>query len=224
MPFRAVKYYALLAVTVRAPLVLLELADCADPAAPLVPELIIDEYRQREPAVRKEGGGFPLPPEITPTIIEGLPSKELISFFNASFQTLSFAPLYLRHHLNRFLPHTTLMNNASTLFTIFRAIGDIYTDKDYKELDEKWKHLDRLQVLAASLSGSLKVRSIRWLLGPNDEPEFGEMMLIKNTLLRKTNFGPQAYYTTYPDHDTDFNYGHGQFAVEVIPFNRGLVG
>lgn len=288
---------------------------------------------------------------------------------------MSFAPLYLRHHLNRFFPNTTLTSDSHTLFAIIRAIYDTYTDKDYEELDEKWRLLGRLESLTVPLSGisqetdqpswsftepstqlthpfgfqryvvkvpgdvctfniyrrplrngwyacglgwnspsqgqqcfgsasgtrktvaledngailnyvtdqlgvkdlsfgdgsdfrdpsvssewtgqsikrhkaqleiiadvshssfnqskvcqvlmiaqSLKFRSIRWLLGPNDEPEFGELMLMKGSPLTEIWFGPEAYHTTYPDRDPDFIHWHGQFAVETILFKRGLTG
>lgn len=74
------------------------------------------------------------------------------------------------------------------------------------------------------IAQSLKFRSIRWLLGPNDEPEFGELMLMKGSPLTEIWFGPEAYHTTYPDRDPDFIHGHGQFAVETILFKRGLTG
>ncbi|KAI5301377.1 hypothetical protein KEM56_001795 [Ascosphaera pollenicola] len=331
-----------------------KLQNCADPAASLVPESVAAEYKQRE--LPSQRGGFPLPPELVLIVLESLSSKELISFLNASSQTLSCAPLYLRHYPNRFFPNSTLTGDSDTLFATTRAIYKTYTAKDYQELDEKWKLLDRLQVLSAPLSeiseaidqpswsfteppnqlshpfgfqryiakvpadvselsiyrrelragcyicglgwnsasqgerffgnaigikktvalkengavlnyvtdqlgvkdlsfgndsgfrdpdilsewtgqsikrqraqfeiitDSLKFRSIRWLLGSNDEPEFGELMLMKGTPLTEIWFGPEAYHTTYPDRDPDFIHGHGQFAVEVILFKEGLTG
>ncbi|KAI5295153.1 hypothetical protein KEM52_002210 [Ascosphaera acerosa] len=157
---------------------------------------------------RSNGYTLPLPPEIILAILEYLPPKELISFFNASPETFAFAQLYLRHHANRFLPHTS----APSLCAMIRAIYGTYSDKAYRQLEERWQL-------------ALKIRSIRWFMTPKDEPDFGETVLINNISPQQhLRFGSEAYHTTYSDRDPDAIHGHGQFAVEALPFKHGLTG